>query len=139
MTVKRNNLTITGIKEIDRKLKGIPDKLAKKALRQSMRPAMKEVLKEAQQNAPVDSGDLKKSIKLKAGPRSKKAITLDVAVGEGFFKGDTFYAGFVEFGTSKMPAKPFMRPAYDSKGQDAKNKVIQDIPKMLEDVVKKAK
>lgn len=27
---------------------------------------------------------------------------------------DAFYARFVEFGTSKMPARPFLRPAYDA-------------------------
>lgn len=36
-------------------------------------------------------------------------------------KTHAFYGRFVEFGTSKMPAKPFLRPAYDA----ARRKALQ--------------
>ena len=136
MNLKKNKLTITGDKQIDRALKNIPDKVAKKAFRKSMRPAMKVIQKEAKDNAPVDSGDMKKSIKVKAAKRSRRFMGIDVVIGEEAFKGETWYGNLVEYGTSKMPAKPFMRPAYDSKDQ-VKNKVLEDLPKILDEEVRK--
>jgi len=41
---------------------------------------------------------------------------------------DAFYGRFLEYGTSKMSARPFLRPAYEAKKQaaaDAVNEVIQ--------------
>lgn len=32
---------------------------------------------------------------------------------------DAYYWRFVEFGTSKMPARPFLRPAFDAKKEEA--------------------
>ena len=50
---------------------------------------------------PVDTGRLRDSIT--AGPTG---VTSDVE-----------YAGFVEYGTSDMPAEPYMRPAADTVDQ----------------------
>lgn len=38
---------------------------------------------------------------------------------------DGFYAPLVEFGTSKMPAQPFIRPAVASKRNDAQKAIIR--------------
>lgn len=54
----------------------------------------------AQQIVPVDTGALRRSIRVRrVAPRQ-----YDVGAGE-------FYAGFVEFGTIKMAAQPYLRPA----------------------------
>ncbi len=42
-----------------------------------------------------------------------------------------FYAKYLEWGTSKMKAKPFMQPAIDRKGNDAQNILINEIAKEL--------
>lgn len=48
-------------------------------------------------------------------------------------KRDAFYARFVEFGTSKMPARPFLRPAFDA----VQNKALQAVnARMLAEVSK---
>lgn len=55
---------------------------------------------EAKQNAPVDTGDMRDSIAAEqTGPAEAK-----VEVGE-------FYGHFVELGTRKMAARPFLVPA----------------------------
>ncbi|MNY41310.1 hypothetical protein D3C86_1761160 [compost metagenome] len=46
--------------------------------------------------------------------------------------GDFFYAHFVEYGTSKMAAKPFMRPAYDQNKEKAVQAIKDRISKRLE-------
>ena len=61
---------------------------------------------------PMSKGDLQKSIRtsrLKGDPK------LDIRVIAGSReKGGAFYAHMVEYGTVKMKAKPFLRPAFNS-------------------------
>lgn len=55
----------------------------------------------AQSLAPVRSGALRDSIDGTVGPNQIRVFA------------DTDYASFVEEGTSKQPAQPFMKPAFD--------------------------
>ena len=57
--------------------------------------------KNAKQNCPVDTGKLRASISTEVG-------NLEAEVGT-----NVEYALYVEFGTSKQSAQPFMRPALD--------------------------
>ena len=57
--------------------------------------------KNAKQNCPVDTGKLRASITTEVG-------NLEAEVGT-----NVAYALYVEFGTSKQKAQPFMRPALD--------------------------
>ena len=49
-------------------------------------------------------------------------------------KTHAFYGRFVEFGTSKMAAKPFLRPAYDA----ARARALQAVQERMAAEVKKA-
>lgn len=49
-------------------------------------------------------------------------------------KTHAFYGRFVEFGTSKMAAKPFLRPAYDA----ARAKALKAVQDRMNEEVKKA-
>ena len=40
---------------------------------------------------------------------------------------DPYYWRFVEFGTSKMPAKPFLRPAFTAKKEQASREIIMTL------------
>lgn len=51
-----------------------------------------------------------------------------------FNKTHAFYGRFVEFGTSKMAAKPFLRPAYDA----ARARALQAVQERMASEVKKA-
>ena len=48
--------------------------------------------------------------------------------------GDFYYARFIEFGTAKMAAKPFLRPAYDENKQKAVEAIKDRIEKRLKKV-----
>lgn len=46
-------------------------------------------------------------------------------------KKKAFYGYFVEHGTSKMAAKPFIRPSYDARRQDAINAAREELRKRV--------
>ena len=54
----------------------------------------------------------------KVKPKDPRSVDFVLTV-----KGIAFYAHFVEFGTKKMAARPFMRPALDTKGEEAIAKI----------------
>ncbi len=67
---------------------------------------------------------LKKGLKV-SGVRKKGGNKFVLA---GIQKGDNskiFYGKFLEFGTSKIKARPFMGPAYERKKEEAKG-IIKD-------------
>jgi HK97 gp10 family phage protein len=70
----------------------------------------------ARQLVPVASGKLKDTIRvvrLKGDPKQNIRVYAGNRI-----KGGAFYAGFVEYGTVKMKAKPYLRPALNGiKGQ----------------------
>jgi HK97 gp10 family phage protein len=65
---------------------------------------------EAKMRAPVRTGKLKGSIATRKGTKGTKDRAEWVV-----FTG-VFYAHFVEYGTRKMAARPYMRPAVDAGG-----------------------
>lgn len=56
-------------------------------------------------DVPIDSGDLGSALEKR---RSGSGATADARV--GVWDEDAYYSQFVEFGTSKMAAQPFMYP-----------------------------
>lgn len=52
--------------------------------------------------------------------------------------GDTFYWRFVEFGTERSRANPFMRPAADQAGQRAVSTFITEYQKALDRAIRRA-
>ena len=148
MSVK---VTITGDKELINSLKKLPKLVARKCLRQAMRPAMKLVQTAAKNNAPVKTGLTQKAIKVRALRRSTKFIGIDVQIGEGDYKGKTFYGAFLEYGTKerfhkagkgqtmvaagygKIEPHEFMKDAYKSVGETAKAYAIRKLKELIEE------
>lgn len=96
-----------GTADVLRKFSALSAQAQRTVGRDSLRSAARVVVAKAKQRVPVDSGLLKRS------------ITQTVSVGNGKFEAlvgyrkKAFYGGFVELGTSKMAAQPFLRPALD--------------------------
>lgn len=65
-----------------------------------------QIERDAKKNAPVDTGNLRASIESEV--RLEGSDTL-----AGFVGTNTDYAPFVELGTSRMSAQPFLRPAVE--------------------------
>lgn len=64
-----------------------------------------KVERDAKRLAPVDTGRLRASIHSDLSEIAQMAATVEAA---------TDYAAFVELGTSRMSARPYLRPAYEA-------------------------
>ena len=93
-------IALHGDKQILARLKGVIPRLRKKALMKAARIAMKPLHAKARSSAPKgETGQLRKSIKLKAMKKNRRGVVgIAVATSDGFFQGKTFYGGFQEFG-----------------------------------------
>jgi HK97 gp10 family phage protein len=118
-------VTIDGLKELERKLLEMSPKLAQKGLRSAVAAGARVITKEARIRVPVDTGTLKRAIYAKrireaSGP-SQQTFYVGVRSGKREQKKnrDGFYFPMVEFGTSKMQARPFMRPAFEARKIEA--------------------
>ncbi|WP_170845169.1 HK97-gp10 family putative phage morphogenesis protein [Chitinasiproducens palmae] len=119
-------MTIRNPEELTRVLLQLPAAVSESALRQASAAGARIVLEEARLRAPVGTkryirkgkphipGLLKREGILMfyreedslTGVRSTYGIT---------WSKDAFYGRFVEHGTSRMPAQPHLRPAYDAR------------------------
>lgn len=96
------NLVLTGDKELDAMFAAMNNTMQKKALRPATRTVSKMVLEQARAEVPEDTGRLLSELQIKAKKRSKRyphTVGMTVGFRDDLFKGDTYYAGFMEFGT----------------------------------------
>lgn len=128
-------IQIRGGEELAAALESLGPAMEKKILRSAMREAAKPMLADAKRRAPVLTGAMRKSLKIKAMKRrSNGQVGVVIATEKGFFKGETFYGAFHEFGTKKMPARPFIRPAFEANKAQAIRIVGEAIKIGLEDI-----
>jgi HK97 gp10 family phage protein len=87
----------------------------KKAMSESLDNAniklLMEITSQATNLTPVKTGILRNSISWKTDKASIGDLTTSVKAGQGIVGTRTEYAPHVEFGTKKMAAQPFLRPA----------------------------
>lgn len=120
----------TGIAELNAKLRALAgDKITKKYLRAALRKVAKPMARLAKQLAPVDSGALEESIRVKAIRRTRTGIGVRVttSASDNEYSGETFYAPMQEFGTAKMAASPYLRPAFDQLREASIKSVADDM------------
>ena len=106
-------LTISGSRELARKLEELPKRVHRKVLSQAMRAAARVVQARAKALAPVDTGLLKRSLKIRAIRRNRRGnvgVTLSTRAVDF---GPAFYGSFVEYGTRKLRGRRFIKRAFD--------------------------
>jgi len=143
---------VHGLAELKELLRKLPADLEKKALRKGARSAANVILAEARRRYGAQftsrTGKGKKSFAVMVGRRKK---------GHGVFarigvRGDAFYLSFLEKGWrhigrgkgrrarlrsgtiqgKKIPGKPFMEPAFDSKAEEAVRELERAILEYIE-------
>lgn len=98
-------VVIQGDVELIKRLKALRTTEANKIIRKGLRAGAKEVHRETVHASPVVSGKMKKSYKVRAMKRKRGRIGVQIQSGEGFFQGETFYAGFVVLGHRVGPRR----------------------------------
>ncbi len=132
----KTSVSITGLNEIEAALISAGPKLARNALRRGLVAAGKVMVDAVKSRVPVDSGDLKRSIKARVSVSPKKgsgSVKIGPAYGGKGSKDPGVYGRFQEFGTIHDPAQPFMRPAFDAESKKSLD-VFTDV--MREEVQK---
>ncbi len=82
------------------------------------------ILSEAQSNCPVDTGFLQST-------GFMQVTGEDIEIGFG-----AEYASYVEFGTYKMAAQPFLRPALDNAEAAALSAIVDSVQSHFRDITK---
>jgi HK97 gp10 family phage protein len=138
---------VKGLRELDKRLGELESKLATKILDKALRKAAKPILDAAKAGAPVESGTLIKSIKIRKGKAKRGLRSVIVGVGDKWFLGDEFYAAFVEFGhlqgsrklgntRKKIPGEHFIEYAYDEQKAAATQLLIQTLGELIDKAIK---
>jgi len=139
-------MKLTGFKELAAALRELGPRIARNTLRRSVSSAAVVIRNEARAKAPVDTGEMKKDIMIKRERDSKDQMSARYSVFVRSGKKsrlagkkrdvnrDSFYWRFVEFGTSKMAAKPFLRPAFEAQKENA----VKRIGESLDEGIQKA-
>lgn len=145
MATSRAGAIITGDKELNSKLAGLPLKLQKKLARQATRKSAKNiVLPAAKANAPVDTGLLEESLTVRALKGGRGRVGAIVTTREGMFQGDQFYGGMMEFGTKERQHKSgksvgriqpngfaFLRPALYDNADRVRGEFVTDVKQLI--------
>jgi len=114
------DVEVKGVDELIKKLQSLPEKIQKNVVTGSIRAAASMLVKEARLRAPKETGDLAKSIGIKKKrPKDRNIVFFTVA--PRYKKKHGALGHLLEFGTSKTPAHPFMRPALEAKATHAIN------------------
>ncbi len=138
----REVVRIEGLRELEQSLSEVPKATARNVLRRVLMKRAQPIVDTARQLVPVDSGQLRDSIAvstklgtkagksefaaaMRAGLGKEAAVQAmrdarRAAAGQGSFAevyvgpGRLPHAHMVEFGTSRMAPRPYLRPAWDA-------------------------
>lgn len=149
---------ITGLKELTEALKELPKGIAKNVLRGGVGAGAAVLRKEIKQRAPVYTGQVAQGHPppgtLKRAVYQRQIRELSNAIQQTFFVGvrtgkkvdrkgntlDAYYVRWVEYGSTKMTARPFIRPAFDAKKAEAitavRDYMAERIPREVEKLKK---
>lgn len=135
------DIQIQGLNELLKAMQELPKAIQQKCLRRAMVPGAQKIRDAAKSGVKEDTGLLKRAIRIAYNRKEStpgravyhvfvsmrvrkvgnvyamggRAVKKLRAKGnQGAISGAAFYWRFIEFGTVKMAAKPFMRPAFDS-------------------------
>lgn len=157
---------VTGLDETVKALRALPSEFSGRnggPVRGALFAATREIRDEAVRLAPEDTGNLKRNIMIvrDRNPGSSNAAerySIAIRVGRrsnrvkrAYRMGrinprlralggtDAWYGIFKEFGTAKMPAEPFLRPAFEARKMQALSTFTRELRKSVDRAVKRAR
>lgn len=125
------SFSITGTKEIQDILKEIAPKHARNLMRSTIHGIASTIAKDAKENAPKNSGILRKNIKAVRKKSPPDAPVSDVKIDK-----KAFYWRFVEYGTrTGIVESGFIRKSVDRANADLKQIIVTQFAKKLEALI----
>lgn len=116
---------VQGLEGVLAALRALPPEVAGKnggPVRAALFQGAKIIREEAKRLAPRKTGKLVANVVM-VRDRNPKQSGANERYQVGV-RGKAFYGKFHEFGTVKMAAKPFLRPAFETKKQEALEKIV---------------
>ncbi len=120
---------VEGLEEAVRRVQSLRYALEAKEVEKVLSKGMRVVRDEAKRRVPVKTGLLKSAIKARIGKRRGKYVAGAFAAVE-YKKAPHAY--LVEYGTRHSQAKPYFRPSWDTKKDEVKKQIEEDLRKLLE-------
>lgn len=126
------SITVTGNSEVARLLRGAADIITGDHMELALVAGAMPLVNAAKINAPVLSGTLRRSLHIGGHTFEEGGSDIggnspnQIRVGTNLA-----YAEFVERGTSKMAAQPYLRPAMD----ETRQQVVQEVANALRDLL----
>ena len=143
------NLDFSGLQDIARDLQTLSKAENNKVLRDSTRAGAELLRQEVIDRAPEKTGKLKKNVVVVTQKSHRRGeISSGVHIrgvnprtGNSDMKAsnkrNAFYWRFVELGTSTAPAHPFVRPAFDTRMEEAAQVAMQRMNQAIDEVLAK--
>ena len=116
-------LGIEGLQELNQEFNDLENALTQEIITALMRGGM-IIETDAKRRCPVDTGRLRASLTTDVEREGKTTFVLKVGT-------NVEYASFVETGTSRMAAQPFLRPAVDAKAKDVVDEIRESIREQI--------
>jgi HK97 gp10 family phage protein len=147
----RLDLEVKGLADCEKFLRTLPDEVARKMLYGALMGGATPIMQQARENVLRNFGrsarytyTLEEAIVRGRNRRTKLAARVDVKIRKGRQRDrmikagvikphgdDAFYGRFLEMGTSKMAAKPFLRPAADAKAGESARRFNNTLMKRM--------
>lgn len=137
------DISVLGDKQLQKNLKKLAVDVQQKITRKALRKAGKETLFMAKLKAPVRTFNLVTNISLSSSLKKKTGnIGVYVKTGTrekmGIPKSDKYYyPAYVELGTKKMSAKPYLRPAMEATRSSNTELIKKEIGNSINKLFKK--
>jgi HK97 gp10 family phage protein len=124
------NLEIEGWDELEDKLRALGVEInSQELLEDSMNEGAEVVRSAIASSAPYRTGQLSGNIQVSRQGRKKYSLRIGPS-------GRGFYGRFLEYGTSRMAARPFVRPAFDGVRSEAERTISEAIWRAVEGAAK---
>lgn len=145
------SLDFSDLNDIAKDLEALSRAENNKVLRDATRAGAEVLKEEVIARAPVRTGKLKKNVVVvtqKSRRRGEissgvhiRGVNLRTGNSDNTMKANNprnaFYWPFVELGTANMPAHPFVRPAYDTREEEAASAAIARMNQAIDEVLSK--
>ena len=123
-------VVLRGSREVRRALKKAGER-GREHLEEALNAGAEVVLQAAKQNAPVRTGWLRDHLAIKTAFDDDKGVVVLVGGNPQQDGRSGNLAYWQEFGTSKQPARPFLRPAFDTSKLAAQAAIVATLRRKL--------